>query len=276
MVPQFMEPPLDIIKCWALSYEGAERGSGWWLLGGIDVVWLYGAAVGLTAMLPWIGGRSEMGGGRIGWLGPVGIGGRSCLVLISGVRMCGAGVVEWVASLGRWFDGGDGSQMVEVRHRWRSGEYGGVLVQVPFWTGLKRWGLAALALWAWACYLLIVGGFWLGFFRFGFCLGIISPSSIKRGLVCFGFIGVSWSGLLSVLFGYQRDGESPLYVVWQFWIAVSERVETVHRNVGDWVVSVYVRWLLIVARGYERKIWLGVEPFWLMEVTHVDDHDELN
>ncbi|XP_040364425.1 uncharacterized protein LOC121049983 [Rosa chinensis] len=36
----------------------------------------------------------------------------------------------------------------------------------------------------------LVSGFWLGFLGLGFCLGIISPSSIERGLGCFGFEGV--------------------------------------------------------------------------------------
>ncbi|PRQ37688.1 hypothetical protein RchiOBHm_Chr4g0405391 [Rosa chinensis] len=80
-------------------------------------------------------------------------------------------------------------------------------------------------------------------------------------LWCRGHSAVSWSGLLSLLSGYQREGESSLYVVCLFWDTVSERVKTVHLNVGGWVVSVQVWLLLIVARGYERKIWLRVETF---------------
>ncbi|PRQ58843.1 hypothetical protein RchiOBHm_Chr1g0363721 [Rosa chinensis] len=111
----------------------------------------------------------------------------------------------------------------------------------------------------------------------------ISPSSCKRGFGggcfcvvsmplfwCHGWSAVSWSGLLSVLSGYQCDGESPLHVFWLFWDAVSERVKTVHCNVGGWVVLVQVWLVLVVARRYGRRIWLGVGPLWLMEVTYGD------
>ncbi|PRQ21450.1 hypothetical protein RchiOBHm_Chr7g0239361 [Rosa chinensis] len=121
-----------------------------------------------------------------------------------------------------------------------------------------------------ACFLLGGGGWCLGR---AFVLGSLwwSFVSVSMPLLwCHGRFAVSWSGLLSVLSGYQRDGESPLHVVWLFRDAVSERVKTVHFNVGGWVVSVQVWLLIIVACRYEHKIWLGVGSLWLMEVIHVD------